>query len=521
MTTANTAIAITSQAVAAVDRPGETGALIAGSRWASAGTGPTVITYSFAASSVDYSPATPFSTTASPLSEADRQITREVLRNIEAVCNVQFVEVADSAASHGVIRYAYSQTPNALGYGGYAFYPSGAESGGDVWLGKAQAGAEWDYYRPGLILHETLHALGLKHPFEGGQTLPTLEDIVPITVMSYSPVAGSQSGALSRYPYEPMPLDIQALQALYGAVPRNSGNTVYDLSTSAFQANFHVVLDSGGVDTLDASHLSAAVSIDLTPGTASAVGLVVDAFAYSGSGASRTYTHSVYSATMQIAQDTWIENAIGTAGDDRLAGNDLANMMVGGAGDDALSGGGGDDVLNGGTGNDTAFYAGRMRDYTVEAFADAIRVTDKTGKEGSDVLLSVENLQFADGSISLTGMPQSSPRASGAPLATLIDLYSHSFNRLPAAEDLGYWLAQYGAGKSLAAIGDAFNKMSAAGPAQSCGSAVYAVMELAHAFAGRSDQGFMTELLGGGLVLTAQSTADDGTVHLVGVAPTA
>ncbi len=503
-------------------------ALIAGSRWATDGQGATVITYSFAGAGSSFAAeAGAFSATASAFSDAVRQTTREVLASIEAVCNVQFLEVADTAASHGTLRYAFSQQPNSMGYAGYAFYPSPSPIGGDIWIGKAQAGAEWDYYRPGLILHETLHALGLKHPFEGGQTLSIDEDIIPTTVMSYSPVEGSRSGALSRYPCEPMPLDIQALQALYGKVPSNSGDTAYDLSTPDFQDNFHVVLDSGGVDTLDATRLTCAVSINLTPGAASAVGLVVDAFAYSGSGASRTYTHSVYASTLQIAQDTWIENAVGTAGDDRLAGNALANMLVGGAGNDVLSGGGGDDVLNGGAGADTAFYAGRMRDYGIEAFADAIRVTDRTGKEGSDVLLGMEKLQFADGTVSLTAAAPSSARAASAPLATLIDLYSHSFNRLPAAEDLGFWLAQYGAGKSMAAISDTFHKMESSGAAASSGSAVFAVMELAHAFAGRSDQGFMTELLGGGgLVLTAQSAPDDSgvqlvEVQLVGVAPAA
>ena len=139
----------------------------------------------------------------------------------------------------------------------------------------------------------------------------------------------------------------------------------------------------------------------------------------------------------------------------------------------------------------------------------------------------MEKLQFADGTVSLTAAAPSSARAASAPLATLIDLYSHSFNRLPAAEDLGFWLAQYGAGKSMAAISDTFHKMESSGAAASSGSAVFAVMELAHAFAGRSDQGFMTELLGGGgLVLTAQSAPDDSgvqlvEVQLVGVAPAA
>lgn len=486
-----------STAVSTTSPAGHAGPLLAGSQWAGADPGGrTPITYSFIGTGSTYSAASGgFQATASSLSEADRAVTRKVLSNIEAVCGVTFVEVADGGGSHGVLRYGYSQRPNDMGYAGYAFYPSPAEIGGDIWIGSAQAGAEWDHYRPGLILHETLHALGLKHPFEGGLMLAAHDDIIPNTVMSYSPVAGSRSGAMSRYPDEPMPLDIQALQLLYGAVDSNVNDTVYDISGSAFQANFHVVLDSGGKDTLDASRVITAVSLDLTPGASSAVGLTVHAFSYSGAGASYTVGHSTYEDTLKIAAGSWIENAVGSAHADRLAGNALANMLAGGAGDDALSGGGGDDMLNGGSGVDTAFYAGRTSDFSIEEYADGFRVTDLSAKEGTDILVDVESLQFADGSLQLHGGSQG--MAAGRPLATLIDLYSNSFNRLPAADDLSYWLAQYGAGKSLSAIGDTFRKMESAGHADNCGSVVFTVMELAHTFAGRSAHGFMADLLGG------------------------
>lgn len=510
---------------------GDAAALLAGSQWADTGPGArTTITYSFIGAGSTFSAASgPYLASASALSEADRNTTRKVLSNIEAVCGVTFVEVADSGDAHGVLRYGYSQRPNDMGYAGYAYYPSPAEIGGDIWIGSAQAGSEWDYYRPGLILHETLHALGLKHPFEGGLVLAAQEDIIPNTVMSYSTVAGSTSGAMSRYPDEPMPLDIQALQLLYGAVDSNAGDTVYDISGNAFQANFHVVLDSGGKDTLDASRVGNAVSLDLTPGASSAVGLTVHAFSYGGSGASRTLGHSTYEDTLKIAAGSWIENAVGSAWADRLAGNALPNMLSGGAGDDALSGGGGDDMLNGGPGIDTAFYAGHISDFSIEEYADGFRVTDLTGQEGADILVDVESLQFADGSLQLHGGSQG--MAAGRPLATLIDLYSHSFNRLPAADDLSYWLAQYGAGKSLSAIGDTFRKMESAGSADNCGAVVFTVMELAHTFAGRSAHGFMTDLLGGaaqaaraqvaaaGLPQDAPDAGLDGlAVQVVGVA---
>lgn len=47
-----------------------------------------------------------------------------------------------------------------------------------------------------------------------------------------------------------------------------------------------------------------------------------------------------------------IENIQGSMADDRLTGNDLANLIFGGAGADVISGGAGDDQLNGFTGSD-------------------------------------------------------------------------------------------------------------------------------------------------------------------------
>ncbi|MGE0329336.1 MAG: hypothetical protein AB7P37_01430 [Ramlibacter sp.] len=401
--TAGPISAATSQAVslAAQGTAGDAAALLAGSQWADASAGArTVITYSFIDAGSTYSAAAaPWQASASPLSEADRATTREVLANIEAVCGVTFVEVADSGATQGVLRYGYSQRPNDLGYAGYAFYPSPAEIGGDIWIGKAQAGVEWDHYRPGLILHETLHALGLKHPFDGGTTLSAQDDIIPNTVMSYSPVAGNRSGAMSHYPTQPMPLDIQALRTLYGASTHNAADTVHD--AAALQGNFHIVVDSGGTDTLSCASLANAVRIDLAPGAASTIGLTVHAFAYSGSGAGRTVSHSTYEETLRIDADTWIENATGSAYDDVLTGNGLANLLQGGAGDDRLTGLGGNDLLVGGTGLDTALYQGRKANFQVERSADGFRVADLGGAQGTDLLQGVERLAFTDRHVAL------------------------------------------------------------------------------------------------------------------------
>jgi hypothetical protein len=102
----------------------------------------------------------------------------------------------------------------------------------------------------------------------------------------------------------------------------NAADTVYDLAR--WQENFHIVLDSGGNDTLDARKLATGVDIDLTPGAGSKVGLTVHAFSYHGTGASRTYDHSTYEETLRIDTGSWIENAVGSSHDDVLSGQPAA-----------------------------------------------------------------------------------------------------------------------------------------------------------------------------------------------------
>ena len=249
-------------------------ALIEGVRWSSGAGASTVITYSFANAASQYDAAeAAFSNTRSEFSAQDKAMTREVLASIAAVCKVSFVEVADAGADCGAIRYGYSQQPNLLGFSGYAFEPSASEIGGDVWLGQAQSGKEWEFARKFFIAHETGHALGLAHPFEGPNALPANLDILPNTVMSYSAVAGSMSGAMSSYPAEPMVLDIAALQLLYGAADFNTGNTVYNLADARFQS-FCALWDSSGRDTLDASSCTAGVKLDMSPGARSALAFI-------------------------------------------------------------------------------------------------------------------------------------------------------------------------------------------------------------------------------------------------------
>lgn len=438
-----------------------TATLMSGSQWTGRdASGKTVITYSFANAASQFSAESAnFCATISEFSAADRALTRAVLDSISAVCNVTFVEVADTGASCGLVRYAYSQAPNNMGYAGYAYFPSAHAIGGDVWIGGAQAGSQWDFYRPNLVLHETLHAIGLKHPFEGGATLDSQSDVIANTVMSYSPIAGSTNGYLSKYPAEPMPLDVAALQALYGAASRNAGDTVYDLSQASFQA-FRTLWDSSGNDLLDASRVADSVMLDLNDGARSDIGASVRASAYFG----ETSRAMDITDTFSIAPGAMIESAIGSAFNDVLLGNEWANFLSGGAGHDMLAGAGGDDwmvggagndTLDGGAGMDTASYTGSIANFRIDKVGDTITLSDRLGGQGTDHLTGMEKLRFQELSVDLT-VQDAAAAVSAARLQAVVELYVGFFNRVPDAEGLGYWLGKMNAGMTTAQVAESF-----------------------------------------------------------------
>ncbi len=88
------------------------------------------------------------------------------------------------------------------------------------------------------------------------------------------------------------------------------------------------IIGGDGIDTVDYSMASAAVTVDLgADGQDVGAGLGADQFLF-------------------------VENLIGSGFNDRLAGDWQDNMLVGGAGNDDLRGRSGEDLLIGGAGND-------------------------------------------------------------------------------------------------------------------------------------------------------------------------
>jgi len=189
------------------------------------------------------------------------------------------------------------------------------------------------------LLHEIGHALGLKHPHDdGANSRPTFTDLGineldlnKFTVMSFNDWTGNDFSLRGNIA-TPMPLDILAIQYIYGAnMNFRTGDNVYVLKDNGI---VRTIWDAGGNDTLDASNLAAGIEISL------------EEFSYIQTG---------NLSLTAIAFNVTIENAIGTRFSDVISGNDADNLLIAGRGKDELIGGDGDDTLKGGKGKDELF----------------------------------------------------------------------------------------------------------------------------------------------------------------------
>ena len=113
--------------------------------------------------------------------------------------------------------------------------------------------------------------------------------------------------------------------------------------------------------------------------------------------------------------DYFIENAVGTQGEDTIFGNDKNNKLFGGDGDDTLHGGLGNDMLQGGAGNDilhgeggvdTAVFAAIAPTMPSSISAVATSASARCSETAMKGRLSrhhdIRFAKFADGVIDLT-----------------------------------------------------------------------------------------------------------------------
>jgi Ca2+-binding RTX toxin-like protein len=114
------------------------------------------------------------------------------------------------------------------------------------------------------------------------------------------------------------------------------------------------VAGGAGFDTLDLSDATGAISLDMTAGRASGVGIGTDTFTgieafrfgagndvVTGGNGDEIFDGGASNDTLK-----------GGAGDDQLAGGEGSDTVDGGSGDDIVAGGAGNDALKGGSGDD-------------------------------------------------------------------------------------------------------------------------------------------------------------------------
>lgn len=299
----------------------------------------------------------------SEVSSAIKTNVRNILASLSSFINVNFVEVADTSSRYGVLRYMFSDDP----YYAYAYYPTANRIGGDVHLSANYEDDPSGAFSGGLgtygyetLIHETFHALGLKHPgnYNGGGTgeppfLSANDDNNTNSVMTYN-----NAGANG---VTPMAYDIRALQHLYGARNTHSTatnyafNSVYSYTTNGqtFGSTTQVkqsLWDSGGVDTLDFSGLAPSTSyhFDLRQGGILTTQAAHNATTYWDESGGGTASTSTFGTT--IAYNTVIENLVNSRGNDRIIANSASNIFRGytlgtSTGNDVIEESGSTDVI--------------------------------------------------------------------------------------------------------------------------------------------------------------------------------
>ena len=328
-----------------------TDSLLEGTKWGDAtpGTGAT-LTFSFKTEdTIKIASGIPgYADAPWYLDDTQKQAVRDALGEWAKVANITFVEVPDTPEGQSDLRVG--GTHNTPSYRTAETTPliegNGLENG-TVWLGENFLESSKDTAEGGLapgsfafmaLMHELGHTLGLKHPHNTSPTNPLL---TPISADTQRETVMSYNLKFSSSPSTPQALDVAAIQYLYGANTHyNSGDTTYQFAADA--PVFQTLWDAGGTNTLDASNQTSGVSLDLASGERSALGAPITD---SNLGTSTLPGSNDY---LTIAPNTVIQNAVGSAYSDFIAGNSADNTIEGGAGDD---------LIEGGTGKDRAMYS--------------------------------------------------------------------------------------------------------------------------------------------------------------------
>ncbi|MCX7104822.1 MAG: DUF4214 domain-containing protein [Methylococcales bacterium] len=146
------------------------------------------------------------------------------------------------------------------------------------------------------------------------------------------------------------------------------------------------------------------------------------------------------------------------SGEDNIFGSSLSDSLYGFGGNDSIKGGAGNDYIDGSSGYNTSVYISTLSNYTLSVSNAGTMVQDRSGTDGTDTLVSIQNLQFSNTSLQNSWFTGALNLTTSNPsqFKVMTEMYLAYFNRAPDAVGLCYWAAGSYEGSSNIQISNTF-----------------------------------------------------------------